>query len=294
MTEPTGDASGETTGDTASGPSGETPALAPGWYPDPDDGSRQAYWNGTVWHRPKTGPGAAPPAGERDRSSSGRPRWLLPGAAVVVVVLIVVIVAVVASSRHGGSTIGAGSGGGNGGGGAAGPQATGPRVGSGPVSVVLPDGWELVPMDEPGFATWADTAKKDNPDIVAALSKLRADTAAGYSVLAVKKGDDGKLASYVSVKSQSGSLSGGATGLADQVENQLTSSVHDVSVTTGSAGGRDAVLATYDLVSALVPPQGGQVYVIDPKGIGIVTVLTYDSTHPLDAAKAIAATVAFS
>ena len=65
-----------------------------------------------------------------------------------------------------------------------------------------------------------------------------------------------------------------------------------MSVTTGKVGGRDAVFATYDVVSALVPPQGAQVYVLDPKGVAVVTVTSYDS-YPLDLAKEFAPSISF-
>jgi hypothetical protein len=293
MTEPTG----EPPAAAPSVASEETPPLAPGWYPDPDDSSRQAYWNGTVWHRPKSSSATtstktpAKDKGAKPAGGGGRPGWLLPVVGVVVVVLVVAAIAFVVTSKKSGS---AGASGGSGGSGdaAAGPQATGPRVGTNGVTVVLPDGWEQVPLDEVSFPSAMTKVAKDEPGLAASLKKQKTAAADALSLIAVLKGSAG---TYVtgSVVTKQAPAAGSVGDLASKVEDQLNSTVHDVSVTTGKIAGHDAVFATFDQTSALVPPQGGQVYVMDPKGVAVVTVTTWDTPDPLNQAKQIAATVQF-
>jgi hypothetical protein len=291
MTEPTG----ESPASAESVASEETPALAPGWYADPEDSTRQAYWNGTTWHRPKSSTAAPakkkPTAGKKGTASGGRPGWVLPVVGVVVVVLVVAGIAFFATSKKAGSNTGS-SGGDSSAGDAAGPQATGPRVGTNGVTVVLPEGWEQVPLDEVSFPSAMTKVAKDEPGLAASLKKQKTAAADALSLIAVLKGSSG---TYVtgSVVTKQAPAAGSVGDLASKVEDQLNASVHDVSVTTGKVGGRDAVFATFDQTSALVPPQGAQVYVMDPKGVAVVTVTTWDTADPLKQAKDIAATVAF-
>jgi hypothetical protein len=42
-------------------------AQAPGWYPDPDDPSRNMYWDGRAWHRNGPPAAAAPPRKRKKR-----------------------------------------------------------------------------------------------------------------------------------------------------------------------------------------------------------------------------------
>jgi hypothetical protein len=160
------------------------------------------------------------------------------------------------------------------------------------VTVVLPDGWVDVPLDSAAFTTFVDQMRKDNADLAAELEKLHTTDAAALSVLALTPASDGTYKTYASVLvDKSGATS--ASALSSAVSDKLSAAVHDVSVTTGKIGGHDAVFATYDKVSALVPPQGGQVYVLGPDSVAVVTVTTYDSVNPLTLAKQIAATVDF-
>lgn len=281
MTEPTGDQPGPVP------PSAAEPAtaLAPGWYPDPDDAGRQAFWNGATWKRP-AGPGATVETGATP-GKSGRPGWVLPVLAVVVVVAIVAVVGFIASTRgKGSSTASAGAGGSQA---AAGPQATGPRVGENGVTVVLPDGWTQVPLDDTGFQAFVDEAGTGNP-VAADLTKVRQAAGSSLSVIGVVKASDGTYKTDATVLMDKTPVASAAV-LADTVEQKLNSTVHDVSVSAGSIGGHDAVFATYDAVSALVPPQGAQVYVLLSSGVAIVTVTSYDVVDPLGLAKQIAATV---
>ena len=282
MTEPTGDQPGPVPPATAE----PATTLPPGWYPDPDDASRQAFWNGATWKRP-AGPGATVETGATP-GRSGRPGWVLPVLAVVVVVAIVAVVGFVASTRGKGSssTSSAGAGGSQA---AAGPQATGPRVGENGVTVVLPDGWTQVPLDDTGFQAFVDEAGAGNL-VAADLTKVRQTAGSALSVIGVVKASDGTYKTDATVLMDKTPVASAAV-LADSVEQKLNDTVHDVSVSHGSIGGHDAVFATYDAVSALVPPQGAQVYVLLSSGVAIVTVTTYDTVHPLDLAKQIAATV---
>ena len=275
-------------------PASEPPAeptgeLAPGWYPDPEGGTRQAYWNGRDWRRPAAATAQTPTA-ENPAPESGRPGWLVPVIAAVVALVVVAGVAFFAMSRHSSSTT-AGSGGGSGGA-AAGPQATGPRVGTNGVTVVLPDGWEAVPADDAGFKTWADAAAKTSPDVVAAMTKARAATSVKLSVLAVPTSTDGTYKTFASVTANPPAGTDAAT-VATAVETTLSATLHDVSVQPGTLGSHQAVTATYDYVSALVPPQGAQAYVLDSSASSVVTVTTWDTIDPLAIAKQIGASVAF-
>jgi hypothetical protein len=289
MTEPPG----EPPATAQSVASEDTPALAPGWYADPEDSGRQAYWNGTVWHRPKssTSTPRTGPATDEQKAGGGRPGWLLPVVGVVVVVLVVAVAAFVATSRKAGSSGGA-SGAGSSGGAAAGPQATGPRVGTNGVTVVLPEGWEQVPTDEAGFKAFVDKAAKDSPDVVAAVSALHAKPPAGLSVVAVRKGDDGSYKSMAVVLSTP-TPPPSATAYATQIENQLSASEHDVAVMTGKVAGHDAVFASYDDVSAAILPLQSDVYVLGPDGVAAVKVSIWESIDRQAAAKQIASTVSF-
>ena len=156
---------------------------------------------------------------------------------------------------------------------------------------MLPDGWEQVPVDEVGFATALGKVTTDEPGLAASLKQ--AHTAAGdtLSLVALRKGSSGTYTSDAVVTKQA-PASGGVAAFASKLEDTLGGTVHDVSVTTGKVGGHDAVFATYDIVSALVPPQGAQIYVLDPKGVAVVTVTSYDS-YPLDLAKEFAPSITF-
>ncbi len=264
--------------------------LAPGWYPDPDDPARQAYWNGRSWRRPVSTSSA--PSAETSRTRSGRPGWLLPALAAVVALVVVAGIAVFAMNRGSGSSTGAAAGGGSGGGSSAGPQATGPRVGANGVTVVLPDGWEEVPAEDAAFAAWADAAATNSPDVVAAIKKERAVPGRKISVIAVPKSDDHTYKTFALVTADA-PVGTDATAYATTVETALSATQHDVSVQPGTVGGHPAVLATWDAVSALVPPQGGQATVLDSSASSVVTVMAWDATKPLDVAKQIGATVSF-
>jgi Protein of unknown function (DUF2510) len=284
-------------------PTGESPAaaplvsepiadLAPGWYADPDDSSRQAYWNGTSWKRPKASTSTSRPTAASDAArSGGRPGWLLPVVGVVVVVLVVAVAAFLVTSKKSGSTSASGGDSGSSGA-AAGPQATGPKVGANGVTVVLPDGWEQVPLDEVGFATALGKLTTDEPDLATTLKEQHSAAGDTLSLIALHKGSSGKYTTIATVTKQA-PAGGDVAAFASKVEDTLGASVHDVSVTTGKVGDHDAVFATYDIVSALVPPQGAQVYILDPKGVAVVTVTSYD-TYPLTLAKAFAPSVALS
>jgi hypothetical protein len=263
--------------------------LAPGWYPDPDDPAKQAYWNGRSWRRPIATSSTA--SAETAGAKSGRPGWLLPVLAGIVALVVVAGIAVFAMNRGSGSSTGAAAGGGSGDS-SAGAQATGPRVGTNGVTVVLPDGWEEVPSEDAAFTAWADAAATNSPDVVAAIKKDRAVPGQKISVIAVPKSDDHTYKTYALVTANA-PVGTDATTYATTVENTLSATLHDVSVTTGTLGGHPAVLATYDYVSALVPPQGGQAYVLDSSASAVVTVTAWDATKAPDVAKQIGATVSF-
>ncbi|MCZ3388299.1 MAG: DUF2510 domain-containing protein [Actinomycetia bacterium] len=264
--------------------------VTPGWYPDPQDpsGSRQRWWDGTAWtdqYSPAAEGAASTPtapttATEAPTSRSKTPLIIL-GVVGVVALLIIVGVGVAVALFSGSSESSSVSAGGS--------VSEGVTVTADGATVVLPSGWEEVPLDASEVQGFLDDAAASNPEIADALQgTLTGVSDLGVSMFAIAP--DLSTDTFVTnsnlilTPNQGSSLSDTGTAQVDYLQSLGATGVTSTEI---DVGGSPALKAEYTLEANVpagpVTVYGIQYVVMGDANVGLLTVSATSQDAAADA-----------